>query len=89
MLKDTGRIKSTLHPEASAIVFDADLRRSVNDEVPFYAEIDRAQAIMLERVGLIDRNLVKKVLVELDRLEAEGFPEPSRFAGTSWLLSGV
>lgn len=72
-MQDTGRIKSTLHPEASAIVFDADLRRAVSDELPFYAEIDRAQAIMLERVGLIDRGLAKKVLVELDRLQAEGF----------------
>lgn len=73
MLQDTGRIKSTLHPEASAIVFDADLQRAVSDELPFYAEIDRAQAVMLERVGLIDRGLVKKVLVELDRLQAEDF----------------
>ncbi|MES5486062.1 lyase family protein [Bradyrhizobium sp. INPA03-11B] len=72
-MQDTGRIKSTLHPEASAIVFDADLRRAASDELPFYAEIDRAQAIMLERVGLIDRGLAKKVLVELDRLQAEGF----------------
>lgn len=72
-LQDTGRIKSTLHPEASSIVFDADLRRAVNDELPFYAEVDRAQAIMLERVGLIDRSLAKKVLVELDRLQAEEF----------------
>lgn len=72
-MKDTGRIKSTLHPEASAIVFDADLRRAVSDELPFYAEIDRAQAIMLERVGLIDRGLAKKVLVELNKLQAEGF----------------
>ncbi|WFU31411.1 lyase family protein [Bradyrhizobium brasilense] len=70
---DTGRIKSTLHPEASAVVFEADLRRAVSDELPFYAEIDRAQAIMLERVGLINRGLVKKLLVELDRLEVEGF----------------
>lgn len=73
MLQDTGRIKSTLHPEASAIVFDADLRRAITDELPFYAEIDRAQAVMLERVGLIDRALAKKVLVELDRLQAEEF----------------
>ncbi|MBT1517471.1 hypothetical protein KIP88_45090 [Bradyrhizobium sp. SRL28] len=72
-MQDTGRIKSTLHPEASAIVFDADLRRAASDELPFYAEIDRAQAIMLERVGLIDRGLAKNVLVELDRLQAEGF----------------
>ncbi|UQR61470.1 hypothetical protein LRP30_31935 [Bradyrhizobium sp. C-145] len=73
MLQDTGRIKSTLHPEASAIVFDADLRRAVIDELPFYAEIDRAQAIMLERVGLIDRDIAKKVFIELDRLQAEEF----------------
>ncbi|MFK4529267.1 argininosuccinate lyase [Bradyrhizobium japonicum] len=73
MSQDTGRIKSTLHPEASAIVFDADLSRSVTDELPFYAEIDRAQAIMLERVGLISRGLAKKMLLELDRLQAEEF----------------
>lgn len=72
-MHDTGRIKSTLHPEASAIVFDADLRRAASEELPFYTEIDRAQAIMLERVGLIDRGLAKKVLVELDRLQAQGF----------------
>ncbi|WP_271612199.1 argininosuccinate lyase [Bradyrhizobium sp. CCBAU 21362] len=72
-MQDTGRIKSTLDPEASAIVFDADLRRAVSDEVPFYAEIDRAQAIMLERVGLIGRKFAKQVFVELDRLQAEGF----------------
>lgn len=73
MLQDTGRIKATLHPEARPIVFDADLRRAVIDELPFYAEIDRAQAIMLERVGLIDRGLARKVLIELDRLQAEEF----------------
>lgn len=72
-MRDTGRIKSILHPEARAIVFDADLRLAVNDELPFYAEVDRAQAIMLERVGLIDRSLAKMVLAELDRLEAEEF----------------
>ncbi|WP_407151104.1 lyase family protein [Bradyrhizobium sp. ORS 86] len=72
-MQDTGRIKSTLHPEASAIVFGADLRRSVSDELPFYAEIDRAQAIMLERAGLIDRNLARTVFIELDRLQTEGF----------------
>lgn len=72
-MRDTGRIKSTLHPEAGAIVFDADLRLAVSDELPFYAEVDRAQAIMLERVGLIDRGLAKMVFAELDRLEAEGF----------------
>ncbi|WP_084674952.1 lyase family protein [Bradyrhizobium sp. WSM2793] len=72
-MEDTGRIKSTLHPEASSIVFDADLRQAVSEELPLYAEIDRAQAIMLERVGLIDRDLAKKVLVELDRLQAERF----------------
>lgn len=73
MLHDTGRIKLTLDPEASAIVFDPDLRRAVSGEVPFYAEIDRAQAIMLERVGLIERGFIKKVIVELDRLQAEDF----------------
>lgn len=72
-MQDTGRIKTTLHPEASAIVFDEDLRRAVSDELPFYAEIDRAQAIMLERAGLIDRSLTKKVLAELDRLQSEDF----------------
>ncbi|MCC8962427.1 hypothetical protein H8A95_08845 [Bradyrhizobium sp. Pear76] len=72
-MQDTGRVKSTLHPEASSIVFDADLRRAVSDELPFYAEIDRAQAIMLERVGLIDRDVARKVLVELDRLQADKF----------------
>lgn len=72
-MQDTGRIKSTLHPEATAIVFDANLRDAVIDELPFYAEIDRAQAVMLKRVGLIDRCLARKVLVELDRLQAEGF----------------
>lgn len=72
-MQDTGRIKSTLHPEASAIVFDDDLQRAANDELPFYADIDRAQAIMLERVGLIDRDLARRVLMELDRLQAEGF----------------
>ncbi|MCK1290258.1 lyase family protein [Bradyrhizobium sp. 30] len=73
MLQDTGRIKSPLHPEASAIVFEPDLRRAVNEELPYYAEIDRAQAIMLEHVGLIDRTLAKEILTELDRLQAEGF----------------
>lgn len=77
-MQDTGRIKSSLHPEASAIVFEADLRRAVRDELPFYAEIDRAQAIMLDRVGLIDRSLVKRVFVELDRLEAEEFHSVAR-----------
>lgn len=73
MLQDTGRIKSNLHPEASAIVFDSDLRRAARDELPFYAEIDRAQAVMLERVSLLDRALAKRVLFELDRLQAEEF----------------
>lgn len=72
-LQSTGRIKSTLHPEASAIVFDCDLQRAAKDELPFYADIDRAQAIMLERVGLIDRDLARKVLTELDKLQAENF----------------
>ncbi|QOZ11800.1 lyase family protein [Bradyrhizobium sp. CCBAU 51765] len=72
-LQSTGRIKSTLHPEASAIVFDSDLQRAAKDELPFYADIDRAQAIMLERVGLIDRDLARKVLTELDELQAEYF----------------
>lgn len=72
-MQSTGRIKSTLHPEASAIVFDSDLQRAANDELPFYADIDRAQAIMLERVGLIDRDLTRKVLTELDKLQAENF----------------
>lgn len=72
-MQSTGRIKSTLHPEASAIVFDRDLQRAAKDELPFYADIDRAQAIMLERVELIDRDLARKVLTELDKLQAENF----------------
>ncbi|MDH2348809.1 lyase family protein [Bradyrhizobium sp. SSUT77] len=72
-MQHTGRIKSTLHPEASAIVFDSDLQRAASDELPFYADIDRAQAIMLERVGLIGRDLTRRVLVELDKLQADGF----------------
>ncbi|MCK1536175.1 MULTISPECIES: lyase family protein [unclassified Bradyrhizobium] len=72
-MKSTGRIKSTLHPEASAIVFDSDLQRAAKDELPFYADIDRAQAIMLERAGLIDRDLARKVLTELDKLQTENF----------------
>ncbi|MGY3238309.1 argininosuccinate lyase [Bradyrhizobium sp. USDA 4472] len=72
-LQSTGRIKSTLHPEASAIVFDSDLQRAAKDELPFYADIDRAQAIMLERVGLIDRVLAVNVLSELDKLQDESF----------------
>ncbi|MCK1338574.1 argininosuccinate lyase [Bradyrhizobium sp. 38] len=72
-MQSTGRIKSTLHPEASAIVFDSDLQRATKDELPFYADIDRAQAVMLERVGLIDRALARKVLTELDKLQAESF----------------
>lgn len=72
-MQSTGRIKSTLHPEASAIVFDPDLERAAKEELPFYADIDRAQAIMLERVGLIDRGLARKVLTELDKLQAENF----------------
>lgn len=73
ILQNTGRIKSALNPEASAIVFDSDLRQAANDELPFYADIDRAQAVMLERVGLIDRDLTRKVLIELDKLQADGF----------------
>ncbi|MGY3034066.1 argininosuccinate lyase [Bradyrhizobium sp. USDA 4354] len=72
-MQNTGRIKSTLHPEASAIVFDSDLQRAAKDELPFYADIDRAQAIMLERVGLIDRDLTRKVLAELDKMQSENF----------------
>ncbi|WP_157784066.1 lyase family protein [Bradyrhizobium yuanmingense] len=72
-MQSTGRIKSTLHPEASAIVFDSDLQRAAKDELPFYADIDRAQAIMLERVGLIDRDLTRKVLAELDKMQSENF----------------
>ncbi|WP_456651364.1 MULTISPECIES: lyase family protein [unclassified Bradyrhizobium] len=73
ILGSTGRIKSALDPEASAIVFDIDLQRAANDELPFYADIDRAQAIMLERVGLIDRDLARRVLTELDKLQAGAF----------------
>nr|WP_194389581.1 lyase family protein [Bradyrhizobium sp. CCBAU 51765] len=72
-MQSTGRIKSTLHPEASAIVFDSDLQRATKDELPFYADIDRAQAVMLERVGLINRALARKILTELDKLQAEIF----------------
>jgi argininosuccinate lyase len=72
-MHETGRIKSTIHPEAREIVFDADLQRAVDDELPHYAEIDRAQAIMLEHAGLLDRGLAIRVLVELDKLQADAF----------------
>ncbi|WP_128948573.1 lyase family protein [Bradyrhizobium nanningense] len=96
-MQSTGRIKSTLHAEASAIVFDSDLQRAAKEELPFYAEIDRAQAIMLERVGLIDRDLARKVLTELDKLQAENFqtiasrpaPRGSYLAYEDYLRSNI
>jgi len=72
-MPDTGRIKSTIHPEAGSIVFDADLQRAAADELPHYVDIDRAQAVMLVHAGLLDRGLAVRVLAELDRLQSDGF----------------
>jgi argininosuccinate lyase len=73
VMHDTGRITSILHPEARRIVFDADLQRAVIDDLPHYANIDRAQAVMLQNVGLLDRAIARRVFAELDRLQADGF----------------
>lgn len=72
-MHDTGRIKSTLHPEAGNIVFDPDLQRAAVEELPHYAEIDRAQAVMLAHAGLLDSGLAIRILAELDKLQAEAF----------------
>lgn len=76
-MHDTGRIKTTIHPEARDIVFDADPQLAAV-ELPHYAEIDRAQAIMLVQAGLLDHSVAIRVLAELDRLDADGFQAIAR-----------
>lgn len=72
-MTDAGRIRSTLHSDARAIVFDADLSRAASEELPHYAAIDRAQAVMLVKAGLMDGDLARRLLCELDRMEADAF----------------
>lgn len=72
-MKDTGRIRAPLDRRAREILFDASAEQAIRDEVPFYAQIDRAHLIMLAERGLLPREHARRMLAAIDDLVARRY----------------
>ncbi|CUK10533.1 Argininosuccinate lyase [Shimia thalassica] len=72
-MKNTGRIATLLHPEARRIVFNDSLHAAAKENLPHYAEMDRAQAVMLAETGYLHTDFAMKIIRQLDELEVTDF----------------
>jgi argininosuccinate lyase len=71
---DTGRIRGAIPEEARAILFGA----SVDAQLPalrLQLEVDRAHLVMLAEQGVLPADKLRRLLVELDRLERADFAD--------------
>lgn len=72
---DTGRLSTTLNPEAHRLVYGSNPGAVAAEELRFISEVDRAHLVMLAERGIIDAHRAARLLVEIERLRADGFAE--------------
>ncbi|SDZ33483.1 lyase family protein [Thermoactinomyces sp. DSM 45892] len=71
-LENTGRLRSTIHPYAQAVM-KAEKRRTSLEEIRFICDIDEAHQIMLLESGILPHDDVISVLSEIQRLREFDF----------------
>jgi argininosuccinate lyase len=76
LMENTGRIKKTLAPAASRIVFE-DVYLQIDTELPHACDVDKAHLVMLSECGIVDRGLAARLVLAINRLIKQNF-EPLR-----------
>lgn len=68
MIHDTGRIRGSLDRRAMKILFESGSERAIEDELPFYVQIDRAHIVMLVETGMLSREHARLLLTAINAL---------------------
>lgn len=72
-MENTGRIKRGLTPAARRILFGADADASIEAELMYATEVDRAHLVMLAERGIVERERAGVLLDEIESLRANDF----------------
>ena len=72
-MENTGRIRRGLTPTARRILFGANADASIDAELIFATEVDRAHLVMLAERGIVGRECVGALLEEIENLRANNF----------------
>jgi argininosuccinate lyase len=73
MTEATGRLNSSVTPEARDIVLTRTDTPEAREELRIGAEVDRAHLVMLATEGLLDRAAAGTILAAISELETNGF----------------
>jgi len=72
-MNDTGRLKSSLRPEAQKLIYKKNLPNKKLQELKLLAKIDEAHIIMLHETKLINKVHAVSLLKEIDNLKTTKF----------------
>ena len=72
-MENTGRIARGLTPTARCILFGASANASIDAELQFATDVDRAHLVMLAECGIIERERIGALLTEIEDLRANNF----------------
>lgn len=72
-MENTGRIERGLTPTAQRILFGASANASIDAELQFATDVDRAHLVMLAERDIIDRERIGALLAEIEDLRANNF----------------
>lgn len=73
MTEDTGRIRKPLDRRARQVVFGGSADRAIEQELPFYLQVDRAHLVMLVERGILSRESGRRLLAVMEELEASDY----------------
>lgn len=85
-MENTGRILRGLTPGARNILFGKTVDNSMAAELNEVSQVDRAHLVMLARTGIVDRQPIREVLEEIDRLRAVSFAPLTGLSATRGLF---
>jgi argininosuccinate lyase len=72
-MEHTGRIAKPPHPLLRRLLFEEQLPKELEHDLPLMCQIDRAHMVMLAGCGIVDRRAAAAVLHAIDELEAQAF----------------
>jgi argininosuccinate lyase len=72
-MENTGRIARGLTPTARRILFGANANASIEADLEFATEVDRAHLVMLAECDIIERGRIRALLAEIESLRANNF----------------
>jgi argininosuccinate lyase len=76
-LENTGRISSGITPSARRVIFGTTADDSIDTELRYVAQVDRAHLVMLAEQNIVDRQRACRLLNVIDELDTHNF-EPLR-----------